>query len=108
MTTVFDTRGMPMKKDRRLLIPLGLLLVAFVSIFVQSWIVGDYIYSSIMDHNWESFAQKYGVEAPANGPNVYCLDYCAPELPFAAGWIGIATFLSGLASLTYIWFKPRP
>ena len=97
-----------MRRDRRLLIPLGLLLVSFVALTIQAVIVAHYIYSSVLDPNWESFVALYGVEPPANGPDVFCFDYCAPKLPFIAGWLGIGAFLSGLISLTYIWFKPRP
>ena len=98
-----------MTRDRRLLIPLGLMLVALVALAAQSIIVGHYIDSSIMDSNWESFVMIYGVEAPADGSSgVACLDYCAPRLPFVAGWLGISAFVGAIISIIYIWFKPRP
>ena len=90
------------------MIPLGLLLISLVALTAQSFVVAQYIHSSIMDPNWESFAKMFGVEPPPNGPNAYCLDYCAPKLPFLSGWLGIGAFLGGVISLTYIWFKPRP
>ena len=51
-----------MRRDRRLLIPLGLLLVSFVALTIQAVIVAHYIYSSVLDPNWESFVALYGVE----------------------------------------------
>jgi len=90
------------------LIPIGLFVVSFAALAVEAWIVAVYIHSSVLDPNWESMVHIFGVEPPAHGPGVYCFDYCAPRLPFLAGWIGIGTFLSGLTSLAYIWFKPRP
>ena len=52
---------------------------------------------------WSGFADRYHVEAP--GP--YCLDYCAPELPFLAGTIGISSFGLGLLVLAYSWLEPK-
>ena len=103
-----------MNRDRRLLIPLGLMVVSFVALAVQALIVNHYIFSSVMDHNWEGFSAIYGVEPPAlnkdigNGMTVTCLDYCAPKLPFIPGWIGIVAFLGSIMSLFIIWFRPRP
>ena len=82
-------------------------LIALIALSVQAVIVSHYIYSSVLDHNWESFVAFYGVEAPAKGPNVFCFDYCAPKLPFLAGWTSIGCFLAGLISLGVIWWKPK-
>ncbi len=96
-----------MRRDRRLLIPIGLFLVSLVALAVQAWTVAIYIQSSILDPNWETMVQMFGVEAPANGPDVFCFDYCAPKLPFVAGWIGIGAFLAGLLSLIFRWWKSQ-
>ena len=95
-----------MTRDRRLLIPFGLFLASFAALAIQAVIVAHYIYSSVLDSNWESFIAIYGVEPPV-GPNQLCFDYCAPKLPFLAGWLGIGAFLGGLISLAYVWLKPR-
>jgi hypothetical protein len=74
----------------------------------QALIISQYIYSAVLDPNWESFVHLYGVEAPAKGPERFCFDYCAPKLPFLFGWTGIGCFFAGLISLTIIWWKPNP
>lgn len=96
-----------MSRDRRLLIPLILLVLSFIALLIQAYIVNDYIRSSVLDSNWEMFSEKYGVEAPHNGPELYCFDYCAPKLPFWFGWSGIGLFVTALIFLTYIWWKPK-
>lgn len=96
-----------MKRDWRLLMPIALLLISLATLAYQTIVVTNYIHSSVLDPNWETFVYLYGVEAPANGPDQFCFDYCAPDLPFVAGWIGIGCFLSALLSLIYIWFRPK-
>ena len=73
----------------------------------QSIVVTNYIHSSVLDPNWESFVFLYDVEAPAKGPDIFCFDYCAPKLPFTAGWVGIGSFIGALLSLVIIWLRPR-
>lgn len=96
-----------MRRDRRLLIPISLMLISFVALTIQAWILEIYVTSAIMDQNWETMALRFGVEVPDNGPVRFCFDRCAPELPFIAGWIGIASFLMSLISLIVIWWKPK-
>ena len=83
-----------------------LFLMSFIGWAVQAWIVEAYIYSAVMGH-WEQFAAFFGVKAPASGPDAFCFDYCAPELPFVAGWFAIVAFISGWAMLAYAWWKPK-
>lgn len=57
--------------------------------------------------NWAHFAETFSVEAPASGPNTYCFDYYAPDLPFIAGWFGIAAFVGGLIMVALAWWTPK-
>ena len=88
-----------------LLICLLLFGISFVAICIQSKIVNDYIVSAVMDQNWEGFSHVYGVQPPAQGPEKFCFDYCAPHMPFVAGWIGILSFVAGMILLTRIWWS---
>lgn len=91
-----------MQRDRRLLAALFLFMVALVAGIIQAWIVNAYVRSAIRGV-WEPFADAFGVTAPAK----FCLDYCAPELPFVAGWVAIAAFISGLITLAFTWWTPK-
>jgi hypothetical protein len=95
------------RRDRRLLIPICLLLISLSAMVIQAQILDIYITSAIVDENWETMVQLFGVEAPAHGPTQFCFGRCAPELPFVAGWIGTGSFLAGLISLIVIWWKPK-
>ncbi|WP_141243840.1 hypothetical protein [Sphingomonas lenta] len=77
------------------------LVAAAMALVVQAAIVNRYIYAAVMG-NWTGFPNP-----PASGPDKYCLDYCVADLPFAAGWIGIGTFLLGLLLVAHAWWKPR-
>jgi hypothetical protein len=94
------------KRDRRLLVPLALLVIAVIALGYQAIIVRNYVWSSIMDHNWESMVELYGIEAPEMGPERFCFDYCAPRMPFVAGWVGIASLVSAIVSLLFVWWSP--
>ena len=95
-----------MRRDGRLLIAMLLFVCSLIAWAIQAWIVQVYIYSAVMG-GWDQFAEFFGVEIPASGPDEFCFDYCAPSLPFAAGWIGISTFLVGWIIVAYAWWKPR-
>ncbi|MXP29611.1 hypothetical protein GRI58_12370 [Porphyrobacter algicida] len=95
-----------MRRDRRLLFAMVLFSISLIAGAIQAWIVQAYIYHAIMG-SWEQFAEFFGVEAPTSGPNAFCFDYCAPKLPFAAGWIAITAFVIGWITLAYAWWKPR-
>ena len=95
-----------MRRDRRLLIAMLLFMVSLIAWTIQAFIVRAYVFHAVMG-GWEQFASTFGVAAPPSGPNVFCFDYCAPKLPFAAGWIGIAAFSIGWIMLAYAWWKPR-
>ena len=95
-----------MTRDRRLLIAMLLFAGSLTAWAVQVWITALYINASIMG-NWTWFADTFSLEAPATGPNEFCFDSCAPNLPFVAGWIGIGAFLAGWIVLAYAWWKPR-
>lgn len=60
-----------MQRDRRLLAALLHFMVALVAGIIQAWIVNAYVRSAITG-GWESFADFFGVDAPARGPKV-CL-----------------------------------
>lgn len=93
-----------MKRDRRLLVSMVLFFVALIAGVIQAWIVQSYIWFAVMG-NWEQFTGFFGLN-PIAGPNQICFDYCAPKLPFLAGWIGIASFLIGWILVAYAWWKP--
>jgi len=82
------------------------LIASVVAWAIQAWILRLYIDAAVT-RNWADFSKVFGVEAPAAGPELFCLDHCAAELPFIAGWLGMALFLSGFALLFLAWFKPR-
>jgi hypothetical protein len=88
-------------RDKRLLGAISLFAASATAWLVQAGIVRAYIYAAIMG-NWSDFSSFFGVQAPAK----YCLDYCAADLPFMAGWVGIGCFLVGFALLFRAWLRP--
>lgn len=95
-----------MRRDRRLLVAILLLIAAAIAGLVQAWIIRVYLDAAILGH-WAWFADTFGVEAPASGPDKFCFDNCAPRLPLLAGWISLATFFAGMLALTLAWWKPK-
>ena len=95
-----------MRRDRRLLIAMLLFAIALVACAVQAQITALYIDSAVLG-GWTWFARTFSVEVPGSGPSEYCFDYCAPPLPFLAGWISLASFVLGWAVLAYAWWSPR-
>ena len=95
-----------MRRDVRLLVAMFLFAVSLMAGGVQAWITALYIDAAVMG-DWTWFAETFSVEAPASGPNTFCLDYCAADFPFIAGWIGIGAFVLGWIMLAYAWWKPR-
>lgn len=83
-----------------------LLVSAAIAGLVQAWIVHLYLDAAVR-RQWTWFADTFGVPAPATGPEIFCFDYCAPPLPFLAGWIGIASFAAGLATLALAWSRSK-
>lgn len=94
------------KRDARLLIAIALFAICMVAGLIQAWILQLYIDALISGH-WAYFSRIFSVEPPASGPDVFCFDRCVADLPFLAGWIGIVSFLSGVAVLAHSWWKPR-
>lgn len=92
-------------RDRRLLISVALFVISFLSLACQSIILRLYINAAVMG-DWTYFSRKFSV-APPHGPNQACFDYCASELPFMWGWIGIVSFAVGVGLVIYSWWKPR-
>jgi len=96
-----------MKRDRRLLIAMLLFLVAVIAGLIQAWIINLFIVAAVMGGGyWDHFIELFGLD-PITGPNQACFDYCAPSLPFIAGWIGIFAFLAGCSMVAYAWWKPK-
>ena len=93
-------------RDIRLLIALLLFVLSLIAGLIQAWILRLYIEASVSGH-WEYFSETFSVRAPASGPNDFCFDHCAADLPFLAGWIGVICFGLGLVVLVYCWLKPR-
>jgi hypothetical protein len=98
--------GGSMRRDRRLLIAMLLFFGSLVAGLVQAFILRAYVAAAVLG-DWTYFADTFSVGAPASGPDGFCFDYCAPDLPFVSGWTGIASFLAGLILLAYAWWKPR-
>lgn len=97
-----------MARDKRLLGAIAFLISAACAAIVQAAIVRLYIDAAVMG-TWTYFAETFGVKPPPNGPNKYCFDYCAADLPFIAGWIAIGSFTIALALVFHAWWKPfRP
>lgn len=94
------------KRDARLLIAIALFAICMIAGLIQAWILQLYIDALISGH-WAYFSRIFSVEPPASGPDVFCFDRCVADLPFLAGWIGIVSFLSGVAVLAHSWWKPR-
>lgn len=95
-----------MRRDRRLLLAMLSFAASLIAWATQAWITKLYIDAAVLG-GWEWFAETFSVEAPPSGPEVYCFDYCAPELPFLFGWVGVAAFALGWIMLAYAWWKPR-
>ena len=93
-------------RDSRLIVALILLLISLLCALIQAWILNLYIDAAVSG-NWAYFSETFSVEAPASGPNDFCFDHCVADLPFVAGWIGIVSFLLGVAVLAYSWWTPR-
>jgi len=94
-------------RDRRLMIALVLFFVSLIAGFIQAWIIRLYLAAAVMGGEyWDHFTDLFGLK-PIVGPNQVCFDYCAPPLPFVAGWIGIAAFISGSMVLAFAWWRPK-
>ena len=94
-----------MKRDERLLIAILLFVGSASAWLVQAWIVTLYVQAAVMGY-WDYFSETFSVPPPA-GPNEACFDYCVSDLPFAAGWTGIVSFLLALLTLAHAWWKPK-
>jgi hypothetical protein len=97
---------MRMRRDKRLLVALLSFLTALVACAVQVEITALYIDAAVLG-GWTWFAKTFSVEVPGSGPGEFCFDYCAPALPFFAGWIALAGFLFGWVVLFHAWWSPR-
>lgn len=95
-----------MTRDKRLLIGLAFFSVSLVASLIEAWIIAFYIESSIAG-DWTVFAETFGVQAPARGPDVFCFGRCAPDLPFVAGWVAIVAFMIGWAIVARAWWRPK-
>lgn len=94
-----------MRRDRRLLFATCLFAASLIAGVIQAWITKLYIDAAVLG-NWAWFAETFSVDAPS-GPELFCFDYCAPELPFLFGWVGLTAFSIGWITLAYAWWKPR-
>lgn len=96
-----------MTRDRRLMIALVLFFVALIAGVIQAWIIRLYLTAAVMRGEYQDhFTDLFGLK-PVVGPNQVCFDYCAPSLPFVAGWIGITAFISGVMVLAFAWWRPK-
>lgn len=97
---------MKRKRDLRLAIALLLLVFSAIAAVLQSVIVANWMNASVLGH-WEWFVDTWGGELPARGPNVFCFDWCAPDLPFWAGWIAIGGFAASFVLIAWAGWKPK-
>jgi hypothetical protein len=97
-----------LRRDRRLLLALILFSAALVAGIIQAWIIRLYITAAVMGGGdyWDHFVGVFGGRSVANRPNSFCFDYCAPALPFIAGWIAISAFVGGVFAVLLAWLKP--
>lgn len=95
-----------MRRDRRLLIAMLLFITAMVACAVQVQITSLYIDAAVLG-GWTWFTKTFSVEMPGSNTGQVCFDYCAPALPMFAGWIALAAFVLGWATLAYAWWSPR-
>ena len=94
------------RRDRRLAIALLLFAFAAMAATLQSVIAANWMNATVIGH-WEWFVDTWGGELPARGPKVFCFDWCAPELPFWAGWLAIGCFASGFVLIAWTWWRPK-
>jgi hypothetical protein len=91
-----------MPKDNRLLWSIVFFAGAMCAGLYQGMVVKRYIEAAVLGH-LRFFARTFGQPVPP----AFCFDFCVPELPFAAGWLALASFLSGLCLVVRAWWKPR-
>jgi hypothetical protein len=95
-----------MKRDPKLLFSILMLLIFTVAGAFQSWIVIVYYYSAL-NQNWSYFSELFPSAVHQPAPGALCMGDCSPNLPFVAGWIGIASFVTALIVLTYSWWRSK-
>ena len=95
-----------MKRDWRLGLAIALLAIAAIASLIQMWIAALFVDAVVLGHQ-DQFAEYFGVKDPASIEGRVCFDYCAPEMPFTAGWIALGTFVIGFVTLIFAWLKPQ-
>jgi hypothetical protein len=97
-----------MYKDRDMrLIFCVLSNILFILFFVfEAWIIYLYINSAVLN-DWSYFSKTFSVEAPLSGPDKFCLDYCAPNLPLLPGLISLIFFCIGEFLLVWSLVAPK-
>ena len=93
------------RRDRRLLAALILFAVGSVCALAQAIIVRAYVTSAVMGH-WDWFGRTFSVQVPGSEPNTVCFDWCAPKMPFLAGYLAMACLLVAAALVLQAWRKP--
>lgn len=95
------------KRDGRLSLALLLFVIVAGSMLVQAWILLLYFRSAV-ERNWAYFLEFFpSYDLPGRGPGVDCYDACYPDLPFVAGWIGLACFVLGMSFLVNSWWTSK-
>jgi hypothetical protein len=95
------------KRDGRLAIALLLFVMFAGATLVQAWILFRY-FNAAVEQNWDHFAKLFpSYDFQPRGPGVLCYDSCYPDLPFVAGWIGIACFFLGMFLLVNSWWTSK-
>ena len=83
-----------------------LLVVAAAFLLVQAWISMLYV-ASVKAQNWSYYLELFPSFARAVPPGAYCIDDCSPYHPVLPGWVGMISFLLGLALVSLAWWKSR-
>ncbi len=95
------------KRDGRLSLALLLFVIFAGSMLVQTWIVLIYFRSAV-ERNWTYFLEFFpSYDFQPRGPGSGCYGYCYPDLPFVAGWIGLACFVLGMSFLVNSWWTSK-
>jgi hypothetical protein len=94
-----------MRRDRRLAAAIVLFVLSAVGAGYQVVVVRLFMTAAVMGQ-WDHFVRTFSVELPYR-PNAACFDYCAPDVPFMAGWLAIAGSALGLGLVAHAWWRPK-
>lgn len=62
--------------------------ISLISLAFQWHIVRIYV-KSARSNNWAEFSRFLGVHENPTGPGTYCIDACAPNIPYVLVWLSV-------------------